>query len=456
MKLYRIASIIAIGSALFAGCAMAYDCSGLPEWKRQAYYLTDTEVQYLGKAYKATENTKRDFPDQGGPWNQLGACNTSGGGGGGSDDDYGDPNPISIYGAWHCGNDYCTWSSVRDMTEFDDNNRWLIDRGDSTECTFTSLNSCNPSVNLVVLSFVHPLKLLHKTNDEQTLNGVPIGMTQAVVDYFKKQGIRVMLSIGGITYVDAWNQALEEDAEQLGKNAAEVAQALGVGIEIDYEENTNPNLAGLQAFINAYRTIHPYCATSTNCAKNPACDSGDNTCKEHAVAAARLTIDLAAGDRWLIGLTRKATADWLKTAENERVLDYANAMVTPRQLTADGNIANWQEHIDGKPQYDPPIPPLAPAKLTGSLWLTGRKPLPECVDFDKSLQKATRDWVEGVTPNGAGTTRGTLGDMFWAAECEGTRTKCTTPAYLNTCEAGMGEAAKTFNIPIPMPALRQE
>src|SRR5919198_4422172 len=53
--------------------------------------------------------------------------------------------PIQIYGAWHCGNDACTWASVRDMTDFDYNNHWLVDRGDG-----------RPSVNLVILSFVHP------------------------------------------------------------------------------------------------------------------------------------------------------------------------------------------------------------------------------------------------------------------------------------------------------------
>src|SRR5713101_708270 len=78
---------------------------------------------------------------------------------------------IQIYGAWHCGNDYCTWSSVRDMTDFDTKNHWLIDRG----------NSQPPSVNYVVLSFVHPLRLLNKTNDAGTSLGIPIGMTQAVV-----------------------------------------------------------------------------------------------------------------------------------------------------------------------------------------------------------------------------------------------------------------------------------
>jgi hypothetical protein len=30
--------------------------------------------------------------------------------------------PPQVYGAWHCGNDACTWSSVRDMTDFDTNN----------------------------------------------------------------------------------------------------------------------------------------------------------------------------------------------------------------------------------------------------------------------------------------------------------------------------------------------
>ena len=47
---------------------------------------------------------------------------------------------VTIYGAWHCGNDFCTWSTVRNMTDFNTRNRWLIDRGDGS-----------PSVNLVSL-----------------------------------------------------------------------------------------------------------------------------------------------------------------------------------------------------------------------------------------------------------------------------------------------------------------
>src|SRR2546423_82842 len=56
--------------------------------------------------------------------------------------------PIQVYGAWHCGSDACTWAAVRDPADFDRANHWLIDRGDG-----------RPSVNLVVLSFVNPLKL---------------------------------------------------------------------------------------------------------------------------------------------------------------------------------------------------------------------------------------------------------------------------------------------------------
>ena len=332
-------------------------------------------------------------------------------------------NNISIYGAWHCGSEFCSWASVRNMTDFDNKNPWLIDRGDGS-----------PSVNLVVLSFVQPLKLLNKTNDAGNTLGVPTGMNQAVVDYFKSRGIRVQLSIGGITYTDAWNQALATNPTQLGLNAAEVAQRMGVGIEIDYEENTNPNLVALQAFINAYRSVLPYDASGTN-------------------HAARLTIDIGAGDRFLIALCCKATADWLNTTTP--VLDYANAMVPNKQPnSASAAQADWQEHIDGKPQFAPPIIPLAPAKFTGALYIiTGTRAAPECTSFSSSLINSTGAYVQTVAPNGAGTTSGMLGYMFWAAECTSNRRVCTTPP--NSCEGGVGVGATTYGIPIPMPALRQ-
>ncbi|MFD0074643.1 hypothetical protein ACFVIY_19650 [Streptomyces sp. NPDC127166] len=332
------------------------------------------------------------------------------------------PAPVQVYGAWHCGDDYCTWSTVRDVAEFDAKNHWLIDRGDG-----------RPSVNLVVLSFVDPLKLLHRTTDATTANGVPVGMSREIVQYFTSRGIRVMLSIGGITYTDAWDAALAENATQLGLDAAAVAADLGVGIEIDYEQNTAPNLAGLQAFIDAYRSVHPYDASGTR-------------------PAARLTIDTAAGDRWLIDINRKATADWLRT--DSPVLDYANAMVPARPTSASSHIANWQEHLDGKPQFSPPVAPLAPAKLTAGLYLAyGRSPLPECTDFANSLQKATGDWARNAAPHGAGTTPGLLGYMFWAAEKPSTRGLGTQEP--DGCAGGAGAGATAYGAPVPMGPLRQ-
>ena len=334
--------------------------------------------------------------------------------------------PISVYGAWLCSNDGCSWANVRNMTDFDQKNNWLINRGDAS-----------PSVNVVVLSFVNPLKLLNQTTDAGNLNGVPRGMTADIVNYFTSKQVRVMLSIGGITYVNDWNSALASDPARLGRNAAALALQLGVGIEIDYEENASPNLAGLQAFIDAYRGY----------------GTGTQYDKTGSSPAARFTIDLAAGDRWLIGLTRKATADWLGTTNP--VLDYANAMVPAKQPTGAADAqSNWQEHIDGKRQYSPPIPPLAPAKLTGSLYLVSRRKVtPECRTFIGSLEDATGNYVQSVLPKVASSaTAGMLGYMFWAAECQGAGA-CTVPP--NDCKGGVGVGAKTYSIPLPMPPLRE-
>jgi hypothetical protein len=333
---------------------------------------------------------------------------------------------MQIYGSWHCGNDFCTWASVRDMTDFDFKNHWLIDRGDGSGLA---------SVNLVILSFVQPMKLLNKTNDAGDVNGVPVGMNAAVVNYFKNHNVRVMLSIGGITYTSFWDQALSSNPTQLGLNAAAAAQSLGVGIEIDYENSSSPNLTGLQAFVNAYRSQIPYDATGAN-------------------PAARLTIDLGAGDQYLTDLSRYATTNFLNDASP--VLDYANAMVPNKQPTSASSAeSNWQQHITGKANYAPPVPPLAPNRLTGSLYeVTGKNVAPECNNFSSSLENSTGSYVETVPPAGAGTSSGMLGLMFWAAECQGTHSICTTPP--NTCEAGIGTGARTYSIPLPMPALRQQ
>ena len=334
------------------------------------------------------------------------------------------PTPMQVFGVWHCGNHYCDWNEDINLVDFDRANRWLVERG------IGSVPGA-PAVNLVVLSFVNPLKMLRQTDGG--LEGmVPRGMTREVVDYFTRRGIRVMLSIGGITYTDDWDAALLADPWQLGINAARIAGMMGVGIEIDYENASNPNLQGLQTFIDAYRSVHRYDVTGTN-------------------PAARLTIDVAAGDRWLIALNRHATQYWLRA--EAPVLDYANAMVGG---TASGTPTDWQEHVDGKPQYAPPVPPLAPARFTGALYLKGNNA--NCLNFAQSEQKAYADYVQRVLPNAAafptddGYTPGMLGYMFWAAGTPSAR-----KGYVPTtdCTGGMGAAADAFAIPTPMPPLRQ-
>lgn len=351
-------------------------------------------------------------------WRDLGACAADPGDPGGGDPP--DPTQMQIFGVWHAGNDYAQWGTVRDMTEFHAANRWLIHRGGDV--------SGLPSVNLVVLSFVNPLDLLNMSRPDNPLAGIPVGMTPDVVNYFKNADIRVMLSIGGVTYTDDWNAALAQNPTNLGLNAAAVALELDVGIEIDYEQNTDPDLVGLEAFVDAYRSVHPYDPTGGN-------------------HAARLTIDLAAGGRYLQALNRFATEKWLDNADP--VLDYANAMVARSSGTPD----HWQEHVDGKLHYDPPIPPKAPNRFTGGLYLKGN--LANCHDFHASEQAEYADYVQTVLPNGAGVTPGMLGFMFWAAEAPSARKNYTPTTPPNTCEGGMGVAATEFNIPIPMPPLRQ-
>src|SRR5437868_14027332 len=138
---------------------------------------------------------------------------------------------MQVYGLWHCYLDACSWASVPNMTTFDTDNHWIIDRGDG-----------KPSANLVVLSFVDPVKLMNLTTDSTDLNGIPIGMTTAVVNYFQSKGIRVMMSIGGFSYTKNWENALGSNPAQLGLNAAQTAKQFNVGMESDYEKSSNPDL----------------------------------------------------------------------------------------------------------------------------------------------------------------------------------------------------------------------
>lgn len=200
---------------------------------------------------------------------------------------------------------------------------------------------------------------------------------------------------------------------KLAEKAFKVVEDLGLdGLEIDWE-NGKPNqseLAGIETFIDTYNKLR----FPTNPSDQP------NTL---------LTLDLAVGNRYLQELSRRAAADWLP---NDKI-DYINAMVPRGEPSTD----QWQEHVDSKLNYTPPILPKAPAKIAVSLWLTdSRIPNANCIDFDNSSMKAKADYVQTVEPNGAGETPGFLGYMFWAAECPSSRNVCTTPP--NSCEGGMG------------------
>lgn len=390
-----------------------------PHWNPDSAYQRGDTVTWVSHEWIAKRNTQGVAPGTHTPtWRDLGSCASAP-----PPDDPppppppGDPTPISIFGVWHAGNHYADWALVRDMTEFDAANHWIIDRGDGV-----------PSVNLVVLSFLHPIEVL-AMDPNQPESGVPPGMSQAVVDYFKAAGIRVMMSIGGVTYTDAWDEALAMDPVLLAQNAAAIASHFGVGIEIDYERNVGANLEALDDFVTTYRLVHPYDASGIN-------------------PAARLTIDLAAGGRYLQELNRYATEHWLRN--DGPVLDYANAMVHRQS----GSPDNWQEHVTGMPTYDPVIPPKAPNRFTGGLYLKGDTA--NCLDFYASEQWRHADYVQTVAPAGAGTTRGMLGYMFWAAEYPSARKNYVGTVPPNTCEDGMGVASLVFDIPIPMDPLRQE
>jgi hypothetical protein len=389
-----------------------------PDWSPTVAYQRGDSVTHVSHEWIAKRNSQGVVPGTHTPtWRDLGSCAIEPP----PPDDPppppppGDATPIAIFGVWHAGNHYADWALDRDMGEFDQANHWIIDRGDGV-----------PSVNLVVLSFLHPMEVLAM---QDPVDGVPPGMTMDVVNYFKSAGIRVMISIGGVTYIDAWDEALALDAERLAVNAAAIASHFGVGIEIDYERNVGANLEALDVFVDTYRSIHPYDASG-------------------ATPAARLTIDLAAGGRYLQELNRYATEHWLRN--DAPVLDYANAMVHRQS----GSPENWQEHVTGMPTYDPVIPPKAPNRFTGGLYLKGNTA--NCLDFFASEQWQHADYVQTVAPAGAGATNGMLGYMFWAAEYPSARKNYVGTVPPNTCEGGMGVAAQVFELPIPMEPLRQQ
>jgi hypothetical protein len=408
--LFPTICLLLAGVVAAAPAVARADCSAAP-WDESSIYYRGDVVAHQYHEWKAKRASEGVTPGTHKPtWQDLGAC---------EEPPVVAAAPLQIYGVWHAGNHYADWAMPREFPEFDAANGWLVRGGPEG----------GPAVNLVVLSFLQPMKVLDRVSDDVTVAGVPVGMSKEVVKYFTDAGIRVMMSIGGVTYTDYWDEALATDAWQFGLDAAAIAAEYGVGIEIDYERNTDANLDGLETFIAAYRSKHPYDATGAN-------------------PAARLTIDLAAGGRYLQELNRYATQHWLNN--DDPVLDYANAMVARSSGTPD----NWQEHIDGMPTYNPEILPKAPNRLTAGLYLKGNTA--NCLDFSASEQLQHADYVRTAAPNGAGETSGLLGYMFWAAEFPSARKNYVGTVPPSTCEDGMGLAMDAFDVPVPMPALRKK
>lgn len=411
IRLLQVSTVVTFLFIFFASTTATAECTA-EQWVATISYSRDDIVSHNDHEWRAKRTTRVGVaPGTHKPtWADNGVCEDQ------PVDPPEDPperNPIQIFGVWHAGDHYADWSQKIDMVQFDIDNNWLISGADDY-----------PSVNVVVLSFLQPMDVLNLTTDINPEYGVPVGMTQEIVDYFKNAGVRVMMSIGGQTYVDFWDESLAVGAYQLGLNAAKIASEFGVGIEIDYEQNSNPDLEGLDLFIKAYRSVHPYNST------NP-------------IPESILTVDLAAGGRYLQDLNRHATENWLHGTEPLLKLDYANAMVH----RASGTPAHWQEHIDGMLTYDPPIPPKSPGKFTGGLYLKGN--IDNCNDFYESEQFEHADYVQTVVPNGAGETAGMLGYMFWAAGIPSARKNYTSTGFPNTCEDGMGGAATYFGIETP-------
>src|SRR5260370_30505189 len=94
---------------------------------------------------------------------------------------------MQVYGLWHCYSDACSWASVPNMTTFDTNNHWIVDRNMD--------NTFHPSVNVVVLSFVDPVKLMTLTNDSTSVDAIPIAMNTAGVSYFPSPGTSIVIAI---------------------------------------------------------------------------------------------------------------------------------------------------------------------------------------------------------------------------------------------------------------------
>src|SRR5258708_20142392 len=122
-------------------------------------------------------------------------------------------------------------------------------------------------------------------------------------------------------------------------------------------------------------------------------------------------------------------------------------MVSSQKTAIGSSESLGQQHINGPSGS---VPPLAPAKLAGSVWVVGNNVIPNCNSYSSSDQEVAANFVETIAPTGAGTTPGMLGYMFWGGGCQGNGTVCTFPP--DTCLAGGGPGPPRPNFPTPLPS----
>jgi len=247
-------------------------------------------------------------------------------------------------------------------------------------------------VNVVIFSFIDPLKLLQGT--------IPAGFTKGEVGYFMNKGVYVIFSIGGASYSGNWDQALAQNPTQLAKNAAAIAQQYGVGIEIDYETDSATSMPALTTFVKTYRSIIPYDSSMTPSPQSI------------------LTVDLGAGTGYLSAMSATA-AGWL----SGNLVNWANAMVS-----GDPNGDNtqyWQQHLTGASWAN--IPPMNPNQLVGSLYASSGAN--DCQTYSGTVLPTAISWIQQNKCRGL---------SFWAAGCPSGPSQCA-----NNCP-GIAQGSKVF------------
>jgi len=285
------------------------------------------------------------------------------------------PSLNQIYSAWYCGDDSCLWASPPS-----NNASWLVNRGDG-----------KPTVNVVTFAFIDPLTLLK--------GQIPAGFTKGEVNYFNNKGIYVLFSIGGASFSANWDSALNQDAVKLAQNAAAIAQQYGVGIEIDYEQDSGASMSLLTTFVKTYRSIIPY-------------DSSSSPSPQSI-----LTVDLGAGTGYLSAISATA-GSWLSS----NLVNWANAMVS-----GDPNGDNtqyWTQHLQGASWAN--IPPMNANQLVGSLYASSGAA--DCQSYTAPLPDSV-SWIQSNKARGI---------AFWAAGCPAGPNQCA-----NSCP-GIQQGSKAF------------